>query len=190
MRARAIITFACALPREAHLAKRHGTTILVGVNCRNGIPSREVVAYGYAGSLREDWPPGTLVDAHRVVNARGETIRNLTPLGIPGAKLGVVLGLDRIISEPEELRYMREVSGADIVDTETHLYTNLRGCVRAITDHPDRPLGEFAFVVEDNGRVSWRKVFAAFLNAPWNSTCVSINALKADRALRSLVWNT
>ena len=55
-------TFACALPREARLAKRHGRTIVVGLKCRNGVPQEEVIAYGYACSLREDWRPGTLVE--------------------------------------------------------------------------------------------------------------------------------
>jgi|GEM_PF-6402593 hypothetical protein len=188
---RTAVTFACALPREARLAKRHGNTIVVGLGCKkNGvlqIPQEEVIAYGYACSLREDWRPGTLVEVYRIVDTRGRTIKDVPLLGIPGAKRAIMVGSDRIITDPDELRFIREASGADIVDMETHLYPNLLGCVRAITDRPRRPFGELAFAVDEDGHLLWGKVLTAFADAPWHSTCVSINALKADLTLWRLV---
>ena len=180
------MTFACALPREEQLARRHGNTIIVGLRCKLGIPKDAVTAYGFAGSLRSDWKPGTIISVVGVANLRGE-VREVKPLEIPGAKYGVILGLDEPVADASVLEELRKSTGADAVHTETHLYTDLRGGILAVTDYPLRPLRKLATAIDDNGNLIWRNIGSAFLQEPINSALVSVNSLKAEWALRQLV---
>ncbi len=180
------MTFACALGREEQLARRHGNTIIVGLRCKLGIPKAAVTAYGFAGSLRSDWKPGKIISVVGIADLSGK-VRPVKPLEIPGAKYGVVLGLDEPVADASVLEELRRSTGADVVHTETHLYTNLRGGILAVTDYPLRPLRKLATAVDDDGTLNWPNIRSAFLQEPVHSTLVSVNSLKAEWALRRLV---
>lgn len=185
---RTALRFACALDREARLAERLGDVVVTGSNCKN-VPSDPVVAFGYAGSLRDDWHPGTVVVATRVISITGRVVWERDPLpacerfSIRDAKFGTVLGHDEIIDDPEERRFLYSELKADVVTTEAHRYPHLRGCILGITDYPKRPLGLLALALDARGEMKRDVIKRAFRDSPWQSLCVSVNSIKADRAL-------
>lgn len=180
------LTFACALPREAVIAKRHGNVELVGLRCKYGIPGGDVIANGFIGSLRRDLRPGTIVTVEKIVSETG-AIRMVQPLNIPGAKRITVFGSEHVIRDAATLEKIRQKTNADAVHTEVHRYPNLQGAFFAVTDYPLRPLGELGDVLDANDEIDFEKAKQAFKNAPWQSLCVSVNSLKAEIALRLLV---
>src|SRR5260370_24126506 len=96
------LTFACALPAERRAARHLGSTLLVGMACAHGVPAEPVVSFGVAGSLRDDLPVGTVIDASRVVDESGAVLWEGEPLGVAGARAGTILGASRIVDDPDE----------------------------------------------------------------------------------------
>src|SRR5919108_730365 len=58
-------------------------TALVGLRGVNGVPEGALVSFGLAGAL-DGLPRGTVLDATRVVDERGELLWEGEPLGVPG----------------------------------------------------------------------------------------------------------
>jgi adenosylhomocysteine nucleosidase len=144
---------ACATRPEERAARRAGyTTAWVGVCVRRGVPAGELVSFGVAGGLNGS-PIGTVIDATRVVDERGETLWEGDGLGV--SRPGTILAMDRLVDDPAELHRLREQTGADAVDMETGVLAatgRLRGCIRAISDTPEEPLGPVGLIVTPEGR--------------------------------------
>ena len=149
------LTFACATAAEERAARRAGLrTSRIGLGGLNGVPEGELVSFGLAGSL-DGLGAGAIVDARRVVDERGETLWEGQGLGVPGAVPGTVLASERIVDDPDERRRLHERTGADVIDLESGVLARtgrLRAVVRAVSDTPDRPLGELRGAARSDGR--------------------------------------
>ena len=132
------LTFACATTAEERVAKRAGLTAArVGVRVANGVPNGRLVSFGLAGALRDGLSIGEVLDATRVVDEQGATLWEGTPLGVPGARGGTVLGSDVLVHDAAERRRLHDASGADAVDMESGVLARsgrLAGVVRVISD--------------------------------------------------------
>jgi adenosylhomocysteine nucleosidase len=145
---------AVATTAEGRAARRAGLRpALIGLSGRNGLPEGELVSFGLAGALA-GLEVGTVVDAVRVVDERGETLWEGEPLGVPGAVRGTIVAVDQVVDDPEERRALHERTGADAVDLESGMLARsgrLRGVVRAISDTPERRLHGICGAVTPRG---------------------------------------
>jgi hypothetical protein len=180
------MTMACATTAELRAARRAGLrAALVGLGARNGIPQDSVVSFGLAGGLG-DLPVGTVIDATRVVDEEGRVLWEGAPLGVPGARSGTLLGTNRVIDDPAERREARERTGADAVDLESAVLAasgQLVGCLRAVSDTPERTLHGLCNVVHEDGSYAWGGLVKAFARAPLG---VSRAGADGKRALDAL----
>jgi adenosylhomocysteine nucleosidase len=187
------LTFACALPVEQRAARKLGPTVLVGMACAHGVPKGQVVSFGLAGALRDDLAIGTVIDAVRVVDEDGAVLWEGGPLGISGARPGTILGASRIVDEPAERAQLAESTGADAVDMESGLYARagqLAGCIRVISDTPERQLGPLVQALKPNGRIDLTGLLRAFAGAPRESARAARDVRTALRALGSVALAT
>jgi Phosphorylase superfamily len=183
------LTFACALPVERRAAKRLGRTVLVGMACTHGVPEQDVVSFGIAGSLRDDLPVGTVIDATRVVDEEGSILWQGEPLGVRGAHRGTILGASEIVDDPVERARLRQRTGADAVDMESAVFARagrLAGCVRAVSDTPGRRLGPLVHAFRVDGSVAPLGLARAFIGAPRESFRAVRDVRTALRALGSV----
>jgi hypothetical protein len=177
---------ACASAAEARAARRAGfRTAVVGIGASRGVPAGRIVSFGVAGGL-DGLEVGTVIDATRIVDEEGHELWAGEGLGIPGAHPGTILAIDRIADDPTERRRLREQTGADAVDMESGILAatgRLDGCVRAVSDTPERPLGPLAEAVTPSGRPRLAALAKALALAPKDT----VRALGDVRtALRSL----
>ena len=160
---------ACATVAERRAAKRAGLrTSLIGLAGVNGLPDGELLSFGLAGALN-GLDTGTVVDAVRVVDEEGRTLWEGEPLGVPGARQGTILAAGRVIDDPAERRRLHESTGADIVDLESGALAasgRLRGCLRAVSDTPERTLHGICNAVTLRGTYNWPGLLGAFGRSP------------------------
>jgi adenosylhomocysteine nucleosidase len=180
---------ACASAAEARAARRAGfRTAVVGIGASRGVPAGRIVSFGVAGGLRpaRRLEVGKVIDATRIVDEEGHELWAGEGLGIPGAHPGTILAIDRIADDPTERRRLRKQTGADAVDMESGILAatgRLDGCVRAVSDTPERPLGPLAEAVTPSGRPRLAALAKALALAPKDT----VRALGDVRtALRSL----
>jgi hypothetical protein len=184
------LVFACATAAEERAARRAGLpTSRIGLGGANGVPDGALVSFGLAGSL-DGLGAGALVDARRVVDERGETLWEGEGLGVTGAVAGTVLASDRIVDDPEERRRLHERTGADVIDLESGVLARtgrLRGVLRAVSDTPDRPLGELREAARTDGRANWFGLARAIVTGRLRAWRVVNDARCALRALEGAV---
>jgi adenosylhomocysteine nucleosidase len=149
------LTFACATGTEERVARRAGfSTARIGVCARRGVPAGELVSFGVAGGLN-GLEIGVVLDATRIVDEHGRVLWEGEGLGVAGARPGTILATDRLIEDPAERRRLHETTGADAVDMESGVLAatgRLRGCLRAVSDTPELPLGPLGEAVTPDGR--------------------------------------
>ena len=184
------LVFACATAAEERVARRAGLrTALIGLGGANGLPDGDLVSFGLAGSL-DGLGAGVIVDAHRVVDERGETLWEGEGLGVPGAVPGTVLAVAQIVDDPEERRRLHEQTAADVVDLESGMLARtgrLRGVVRAVSDTPDRPLGALREAARADGRTDPLGLVRALANGRLRAWRAINDARCALRALEGAV---
>ncbi len=180
------LTFACATGPEERAARRAGhRTSRVGVCVRRGAPPGELVSFGVAGGMNGS-PVGTVIDATRVVDERGETLWEGPGLGL--GRPGTILAMSRLVDDPAELRRLHERTGADAVDMESGALAatgRLRGCVRAISDTPSEPLGPLAQAVTADGRPRPLGFLKAVVGHPSGTLHALGNVRRALKALEA-----
>jgi hypothetical protein len=146
---------ACATTAEERAAKRAGfRTARIGVCARRGVPAGELVSFGVAGGL-DGMEIGCVLDATRIVDEQGRVLWEGEGLGVAGARTGTILASDRLVEDPAERRRLHESTGADAVDMESGVLAatgRLHGCVRAVSDTPEQPLGPLADALTPDGR--------------------------------------
>jgi hypothetical protein len=129
---------------------------------------------------------GTVIDATRVVAEDGSVLWEGDGLGIAGARPGTILALDRIADTPEERSRLHERTGADAVDMETGALAatgRLDGCVRAVSDTPERTLGPLVHAVTPAGRPRLTGLAAALVRGPRATLRALADVRRALRAL-------
>jgi hypothetical protein len=175
---------------EERIAKRLGPTVRIGLGAANGIPPEgRLVSFGIAGALRPDLEIGTVIDATRVVDENGDVLWEGAPLGVGSARPGTILGASRIIDDPSERQLLHESSGADVVDMESGPLARsgrLAGCIRAISDTPDRELAGLAEGARLNGDVDYLGLIRGFLRAPRDTARAARNARAALKRLEAV----
>ena len=163
------VTAACATTAEERAARRAGLrSALVGLGGVNGLPEGELVSFGLAGAL-DGLRTGTVIDATRVVDERGETLWEGAGLGVPGAVLGTILAAERVVDEPAERERLHRATGADAADLESGVLARsgrLRGVLRAVGDTPERRLHGLCDAVTPAGRYDWPGMARAFVRSP------------------------
>jgi len=173
------LTLACATTAELRAARRAGRrSALVGLGAASGVPDGPLVSFGLAGSLRDDLPVGTVLDATRVVSADGAVLWEGEGLRVPGGRPATILAADRIVDSAEERRLAREASGADAADLESGPLAGtgrLQGVLRVVSDTPERPLGPLAGAVRPDGRNDWLGVARGVVRSPR----AAVNAARA-----------
>jgi hypothetical protein len=188
------VTAACATTAEARAARRAGlSATLVGLRACNGVPEGDVVSFGLAGAL-DGLETGTVIDAIRVVDEKGQTLWSGEALGVPGAVAGTILATDRVVDDPDERRRLHELTGADAVDLESGPLARsgrLVGCLRAVSDTPERRLHGICNVVTPEGGYDWRGAAAALMRSPRGLVQAAADGKRAldalTRATRSWV---
>ena len=185
------LIYVCAMSVEERIAKRLGPTVRVGLGASRGIPAegRRLVSFGIAGALRPGLEIGTVIDATRVVDEQGEVLWEGPPLGIASGRPGTILGASRIIDHPEERARLHRSSGADAVDMESGPLARagkLAGCIRAISDTPDRELAGLAKGAKLNGDVNYPGLLGGFLRSPLKTARAARDARKALKQLEAL----
>jgi hypothetical protein len=180
------LTFACATAPEERAARRAGyRTARVGVCVRKGVPAGELVSFGVAGGLN-GIEVGAVLDATRVVDEHGNVLWEGEGLRVAGARPGTILAMDRLVDDPDELRRLRESTGADAVDMESGVLAatgRLRGCLRAISDTPADPLGPLALAVTPDGRPRPLGFLKAIVTEPGGTLRALANVRRALKAL-------
>jgi hypothetical protein len=185
------LTFACAMGVEERAARRLGPTVRLGLGAVNGIPPQgRLVSFGIAGALHPGLEVGTVIDATRVVDESGAVLWEGGPLGVAPARPGTILGASRIIDHPAERARLHEQTGADAVDMESAALARtgrLAGCIRAISDTPDRELGGLAAGARPNGDTDYAGLLRAFLAAPRETARAASGARRALKSLETVV---
>jgi adenosylhomocysteine nucleosidase len=151
------MTFVCATKTEERAARKLGAqTALVGIGARRALPDGPVVSFGLAGGLHDGLECGEVLDATRVVDANGSVLWEGEGLGVTGARHATILAADAIVDDADERRRLHELTGADAIDMESGALARtgrLAGCLRAVSDTPDRPLGPLTEVMDANGKL-------------------------------------
>ena len=181
------VTLACATAAELRAARRaHVGSALVGLGAANGVPEGPLVSFGLAGALRDGLPAGTVLDATRVVDGRGEVLWEGQSLGVPGARPATILAAEAIVDSAEERRLLHERTGADAADLESGPLARtgrLHGVLRVVSDTPERPLSGIEAGARPGGGYDWRGLVRAFVREPRG---VARAASDARRALGRL----
>ena len=181
------LILACALEVEEARARKAGApTAIVGLGARLPAPDGFLVSFGLAGGLVPGLEPGSLLTAHRIVDAHGRTLWEGEPLDVPGAKRAVICSTGEIVSEPAARQALAASSGAVAVDMESGTLAatgRLAGVVRAVSDGPENPVGCLACAATPDGRTDWKVVAKSFVTEPLKS---ARTAAAGSRALRSL----
>jgi len=176
---------ACATGSEERAARRAGyRTAVVGIRASRGVPAGELVSFGVAGGLNGA-PIGTVIDATRVVDETGSVLWEGEGLGV--GRPGTILAMDRLV-DPDELRRLHEETGANAVDMESGVLAasgRLRGCVRAISDTPEEPLGPLGQAVTPEGRPRPLGFLKALVSHPTGTTRALRNIRRALKALEA-----
>jgi hypothetical protein len=181
------LTACCATVSEAGVAKRLGLThAVIGLGGANGLPEGRLVSFGLAGALHDGLSFGDVIDATRVVDADGNLLWEGGPLGAKGARPGTILAADAVVDDAWERRRLHERTGADAVDMESGVLARsgrLAGCLRSISDTPDRRLGALAGAVGSNGKVRPLAFLRAVGSGPTRSTAAIVASIRALRSL-------
>jgi hypothetical protein len=184
------LIYACAMAVEERIARRLGPTARLGLGAANGIPPEgRLVSFGIAGALRAGLDVGTVIDATRVVDEAGEVLWEGKPVGIASGRPGTILGASRIVDRPEERARLHTETGADAVDMESGPLARsgrLAGCIRAISDTPERELGGLAQGAKLNGDTNWAGLLRAFASAPRETARAAADARRALKSLEAI----
>ena len=183
------LTFACAMTVEARIARRLGRTVRVGLGASRGVPEGRLVSFGIAGALAPDLPVGTVIDATRVVDESGAVLWEGGPLGASSARTGTILGASRIVDDPAERARLHKQTGAEAVDMESGALARsgrLAGCLRAVSDTPERRLGGVARGATADGRVAPMGFLLGFAREPRVTMTAVFSARRALKSLEAL----
>jgi nucleoside phosphorylase len=175
---------------EERAARHLGQTVRVGLGAASGVPAEgRLVSFGIAGALAPDLEVGTVIDATRVVDEEGKVLWEGPPLGVSPARTGTILGASRIVDEPGDRAALHRASGADAVDMESGALARsgrLAGCIRAISDTPDRGLGGLAEGVTPSGDPNPLGLARGFARAPVATARAAANSLRALKRLEAV----
>ena len=98
--------------------------LAIGAGCRS------IISFGVAGGLAPDLTPGDCVVASSIIDY--PAVRSTDPLWsrkladmIPDARLGPIMGVNSVVSDPADKRKLHAFTRAVAVDMESHLVARL-----------------------------------------------------------------
>jgi Phosphorylase superfamily len=184
------MTLTCATQTEARAARGSGvSTVVIGIGARRELPVGPLVSFGLAGGLHDGLACGEVIDATRVVDSSGAVLWEGAPLGVRGARTGTIVAVDAIVDDPAERRRLHERTGGDAADMESGVLAatgRLAGCLRAISDTPERTLGPLTRTVGPDGRLRPAGIVRALSN-PRRTTRALADIRRALDALQQRV---
>ena len=154
---------------------------------------RLLVSWGIAGGLAPDLEPGDIVVPEIVIGPMGAQVPLAHQL-VDGHHKGLAAGADTIIPDPLAKAKLREWSGADIVDMETHRVAEAAAdahlpclAVRAVSDPANRALPASASrALDDEGRPRIGHVLMGLARRPGDLPALIRAKRDSDRALAAL----
>ena len=129
-----------------------------------------------------------MLDATRVVDENGAVLWEGERLGVTGARPATILAVQSIVDDPDERRRLHERTGADAADMESGPLARsgqLTGCLRAVSDTPERTLGPLAETVGPDGRLRLGGIARA-LSSPRRTSRALGDVRHALRALEQV----
>jgi len=186
------------LQREAKLVARYAT--LVTPRSLDTAPAvTAIISIGIAGALAPDLGVGDVVIAERVVTANNafETDAKWTARlagALPNARIGALLGRGAIAESAEIKAMLRESTGADAVDMESHLAARAaieRGvpfaALRVISDAADHSLPPAALVaMKSDGSIALGRVLLSVLRKPSQIPALIRTGRESEKAFAAL----
>jgi nucleoside phosphorylase len=106
------------------------------------------------------------------------------------ARTGTILGASRIVDDPEERARLHAQTGAEAVDMESGPLARsgrLAGCLRAVSDTPERRLGGVARGATPAGDVDALGFLRGFAREPVVTLRAVFGARRALKSLEALV---
>jgi len=186
------------LRREAKLVARHAMGV-VPENLADIKDATGIISIGIAGALSLDLVVGDVVIAERVVTANNafETDAKWTARlagALPNARIGALLGRGAIAESAEIKAMLRESTGADAVDMESHLAARAaieRGvpfaALRVISDAADHSLPPAALVaMKPDGSVALGRVLISVLRKPSQIPALIRTSRESEKAFAVL----
>jgi adenosylhomocysteine nucleosidase len=158
-----------------------------------------MISFGVAGGLSPDMAIGTVVLANTIVSSNGRF--TVDPIWfdrlacrLPKAVHASIVGVDRPVSEAQEKARLGVMTGAAVVDMESHIAARLASAygfpfaaLRIILDPVDLTLPPAALVgTNDDGTLNVAAVLRALAIAPSQLPSLVRTALAAGRAFAAL----
>ncbi len=186
------------LRREAKLVARNALTV-VPKNLADVTGATGVISIGIAGALSPDIAVGDVVIAERVVTANESfeadaqwTARLAGALS--DAQIGAILGRSSIAESAEIKATLRESTGADAVDMESHLVARAAmerrvpfAALRVISDTADRSLPPAALVaMKPDGSIALGRVLLSVLRQPSQISALIRTGRESEKAFAAL----
>jgi len=186
------------LLREAKLVARYATAV-TSLNLGGAPDVTAIISIGIAGALSPDLIVGDVVIAERVVTANEafETDAKWTARlagALPNARIGAILGRGAIAESAEIKAMLRESTGADAVDMESHLAARAameRGvpfaALRVISDAADHSLPPAALVaMKADGSIALGSVLLSVLRQPSQISALIRTGRESEKAFAVL----
>lgn len=196
------------LAKEARIARRAGTTAVVGACDAKLLSERlaaiegkidAVVSFGIAGSLSPLLKPGDVVIASHVVAedehyaSDPEWSKRLRER-LPAARTAILAGVDAVVSHMSMKKTLMQTAGAHAVDMESHVAARFAKqigvpfvAIRTISDGNNRTLPPAALEpLKPNGKPRLRSVLRSLLCDPGQLPELIQTADESGRAFKSL----
>lgn len=198
------------LAREARIARRARAVAVIGGGDAQLLVSRleeairagakGIMSFGIAGALAPLLKPGDTVIATHVVH--GEERYATDPRWtaelrkrLPYATAAIIAGHGQIVSHIDGKRRLFALSGAHVVDTESHIAARIARrhsipfvALRAISDSATRGLPPAALVpVTPTGRIRFGGVLASVATEPQQIPDLLTTGREAGKAFRALL---
>ena len=201
----------CGLAFEAGIAEGPGIVTLCGLGSeslaarledlitRPGPSFRGIISFGTAGGLDPALPPGACVIAEAVVTPGARFPVDAGWLQalrarLPSATQGLLAGVDAPLVDASEKAHLRQLSGACIVDMESHRAARIAQChgvpfaaCRVVVDPAYRSVPPAATAgVREDGTTALLRIVRSLARQPWQLPSLIRLALDARAARQTL----
>jgi len=194
---------------EARVIARPGVTVVVSggrshslltqLEAALGAGPARVLSFGLCGALDPALKPGDLIIATAVIDDAvrmpvDTEWRLRLAAALPGAKPALLAGVDAFVMDPAHKAALRQRTGVDVVDTESHVAAHFamsRGlpfaALRAVSDGAERCLPKAVSVaLRPDGNTDVMAVLRSVLAEPAQVPALIHTALEARAGLRAL----
>jgi hopanoid-associated phosphorylase len=195
----------CGLKREAKIVSSKKTNAFYGDGDRIRLSLNyalrdayyeAIISFGIAGALAPELKPGDIVVGERVIWDGGA--RETDPAwrarlinALPKARAGTILGQSTIATAARVKAELRQSTGADLVDMESHIAAKINlpfVALRVVSDAADRTLPPATLVaMRPNGTVSLGRVLWSVLKQPSQIPSLLRTGRESERAFAALL---